>query len=78
MQRIPGKRIHVILTEEQLGVIERMERRHKYTRSEAIRVALNIGLDTYTEYEKVGVVQMAEIAKKARKAIELSIQPRLV
>jgi len=77
MQKIEGKRTVVILTNEQLRDLERIQKRHDTTLSEAIRITLDLGLDVYTDFEKAGIPQIAEAARKAKNAVREYLQPRL-
>jgi len=77
MQKIDGKRTVVILTSEQLSVLERIQKRHDTTMSEAIRITLDLGLDVYSDFEKAGIPQIAEATRKAKNAVRNYLQPRI-
>ena len=78
MQRIPGStKTAIILMDSQIAKLDEIGERFKISRSEALRRIVETGLDAYSVYEGLGVVKMAEIAKRVSKAIEKDVQPSL-
>ena len=78
MQKIPdARKTHIILTYNQISKLDEIGERFKISRSEALRRIVETGLDAYTVYEGLGVVKMAEIAKRVSKAIQNDVQPNL-
>lgn len=71
MQRIDGGApFALIMPPELTERLKRVQKRHNMTRAEAMRLMTSFGLDVYEDYEKLGVVKLAEIFKRAKKAIE--------
>jgi hypothetical protein len=78
MQRIPGsKKTAIILLDSQIEKLDEIGDRFGISRSEALRKIVDAGLDAYSVYEGLGVVKLAEVAKRIRKAIEKDVQPSL-
>ena len=75
-QRI-GVRLNFTVTDETRAEIERIAKRHNVKEAVIARHLLDIGLEAYQVYEKVGVPQLAEMVNKAKKAIWESPQMRL-
>lgn len=75
MQRIEtGTDVHVILTEEQIKEIDRIGSRYgNRKRAETIRRLLDFGIDVYRDFERVGIVQLVDVADRTRKAIQEEI-----
>lgn len=67
----------MVLEEKQIDRIDGIAERFKITRSEATRRLLEVGLDVYETYEKLGVVKLSEIVKRSREACAKSVQPSL-
>ena len=63
--------------DSQIAKLDEIGGRFKISRSEALRRIVETGLDAYSVYEGLGVVKMAEIAKRVSKAIEKDVQPSL-
>jgi len=79
MQRIPGStKTAVQLMDNQIMKLEEISSRFNISRSEALRLIVQAGLDTYSTYEAIGVVKLTEYAKRLKKAVERDIIPRLV
>jgi hypothetical protein len=78
MQKIPGsKKTHIILMDSQVAKLDEIGGRFNISRSEALRRIVETGLDSYCFYEGLGVVKLAEVSKRIRKAIEKDVQPTL-
>lgn len=78
MQKIPGTRkTHIVLMEKQVDKLDEIAARFKISRSEALRRIVETGLDSYAVYEGLGVVKLAEVAKRIKTAIDKDVQPSL-
>lgn len=75
--KIEGRQVAVFLTDEQLVRLEKIAKRHKISRAEATRRMLDLGLDVYETYSSVGIPQLAEMVKRARRAMRNDVQPRI-
>jgi len=69
MQKINGQNVHIIVPDEMLSEIDRIAKRQGFTRSETIRTLVECGSEIYRDFEKIGVVRMSEIMKRAKKTI---------
>lgn len=78
MQKIPESKKTVIqLMNSQILKLDEIGNRFNISRSEALRRIVDTGLDAYSVYEKLGVVKLAEVAKRVRVAVEKDVQPSL-
>lgn len=78
MQRIPGStKTGVTLMTHQIKKLDEIGARFKISRSEALRLIVESGLDSYAIYEKLGVVKLAEVSKRIKRAIERDVQPSI-
>jgi predicted DNA-binding ribbon-helix-helix protein len=77
-QRIDGLRLTIRIEQQQIDKLDAIAKRFQIPRNQALRMILDTGLDAYGVYEKVGVVKLAELTKKTRKALEAYIQPSLI
>ena len=82
MQKIQeGRKTSVVLLEHQIEKLDKIAERFEITRSQAMRLILETGLDSYEFYSHLGVTKLAEILKKAREAhvsrkqLKLPLQP---
>lgn len=76
MEKI-GVKLNVTVPDEMKAEVERIAKRHNIKEAEAARKLLEIGLEAYQVYEKIGVPQLSEIVKKAKTAFRDQIQMRL-
>jgi metal-responsive CopG/Arc/MetJ family transcriptional regulator len=76
MQRI-GEQINVTIPEDLKEKIDQVAKRHDYSRSEATRKLLELGVEIYTEFESIGVPQLIEMINKGKKAIRDLKQRRI-
>jgi metal-responsive CopG/Arc/MetJ family transcriptional regulator len=78
MQKIPGiKCVNVVLLQAQVNKLDEIAKRFKISRSEALRRIVETGLDSYSVYEGLGVVKLAEITGRMKSAVEKDVQPSL-
>jgi hypothetical protein len=77
MQEIKGRIITVKIKHEQLAEIDRISERLGIKRNEAIRNCLDVALDVFHGYEKIGVWKIYEIQRRMRKKIKEETQPSL-
>jgi metal-responsive CopG/Arc/MetJ family transcriptional regulator len=78
MQRIPNStKTAVILMDNQIAKLDDIASRFAISRSEALRRIVETGLESYAVYERLGVVKLAEVSNRIRKAIEKDIQPSI-
>lgn len=77
MQKFNGKVISLKFTAEQLDEVERISKRLGIKRSEMIRNLMDVGISVFHGYEKVGIVKVHEIQKRAMKTIKKELQPSL-
>ena len=66
MQRMNGRKIEMMMTDKMLKRIEKLQKRHGMTRSEVIRRLCHYSLETYDDFESVGVPQAVELARKLK------------
>ena len=66
MQKMDGRKIEMMMTDKMLNRIERIQKKHGMTRSEVIRRLCNYSLETYDDFESVGVPQAIELARKLK------------
>lgn len=71
MQKI-GRKVTVTLPEEILAEIEKIAERFDLSKAEASRFLIETGLDTYKSFQLLGVVKLAEVAKKVKKKLKES------
>lgn len=73
MQKIDGEKLHLIVPNDQLATIDRIAARLKLTRSQTIRNLLDVGVTVFEDFERIGVVRIAEILGKTKKALKTEI-----
>ena len=79
MQKIQdGVTVTLIIREHQKKKIDEIAERFGIKKAEAHRLILETGLDAYQTFEAVGVVKLAELTRKTRKACENALQPKLI
>jgi len=76
-QRIEGKVINIKFPQEDIDELDRIAKRLDLKRADVIRNLVGIGFDLFHGYEKVGIVKLFEIQKKAVKLMKKEIQPPL-
>lgn len=76
-QRIEGQTVYVKFPTEQLAELDRIAKRLELKRADIIRNLVGVGIDIFHGYEKIGVVKLHEIQKRAIKALNKEIQPTL-
>lgn len=69
-QRIDGKSFTLIMPHDLTNRLKRVEKRLDMTRAEAMRQTMNFGLDVYEDFEKLGVVKLAEVFSRVRGMIQ--------
>lgn len=77
MQKIPGEKLHINFEQRQIDYADKIAARFGITRAESFRRIFDTGIDACQAFEKLGVVKLAEITKRAREACEKSVQPTL-
>jgi len=77
MQKFEGTKISIKLEQGMFEEIDRISARLGQKRAETIRNMLNVALDVFHGYEKIGLVKLYEIQKRAKKAIKEETQPSL-
>ncbi len=73
MQKIDGRKIDFVITDELLKEIDRIAKRTKQTRSEMMRNMLTLGTEIFQTYEAVGVVKMMEVSDSLKKTLNRSV-----
>ncbi len=76
-QKIEGTRVTVILTKRQFDKMKEISERHGVSRSEAHRMMVDIGLDSYEIYKGAGVLKLADLVKKAKETLKAGRQLKL-
>jgi len=76
-QKIEGTRVTVILTKRQFDKMKEIAERHGVSRSNAHRMMVDIGLDSYEIYKGAGVVKLADLVKKAKETLMAGRQLKL-
>ena len=66
MQKMEGRKIEMMMRDKMLKRIEKIQKRHGMTRSEVIRRLCHYSLETYDDFETVGVPQAIELARKLK------------
>lgn len=61
----------------QIKKLDEIGARFNISRSDALRRIVDTGLDSYAVYEKLGVVKLAEVSKRIKRAIERDVQPSI-
>lgn len=77
MQKIPGQKLQINFEQRQIDYADKVAARLGLTRAEAFRRIFDTGIDVCQAFEKVGILKLAEITKRAREACEKSVQPQL-
>jgi hypothetical protein len=78
MQKIPNTtKVHALLLDKHVAKLNEIGARFKIRRSEALRLVVETGLETYSFYESFGIVKMAEVTKRVRSAMEKDMQPSI-
>jgi hypothetical protein len=78
MQKIPNTtKVHALLMDKQIEKLDEIGARFNIRRSEALRLIVETGLESYSVYEGLGMVKLAEISKRIKRAIEKDIQPSI-
>lgn len=78
MQKIDGFKTSFVMTNEHIEKLDKIARKHKTTRSEALRMMLDLGIDVYSDLETIGVPQLAQKVKEMKKWIREKKQPALI
>ncbi|MFA4871439.1 MAG: hypothetical protein WC623_24785 [Pedobacter sp.] len=76
MQKI-GDKIQVIVPDEMKNEVNRIAKRHELSQSAAARKLMELGLEFYQEFEKIGVPQTVEMIKKVKRLIRDLKQRRI-
>ena len=76
-QEIKGRTLTVKFEHETLAELDRISERLNYKRSETIRRLLELGIETFQSYEKIGLVKIIEIRNRTKKAVKEETQPTL-
>jgi len=61
MQKIEGTKVHFIIPAELLSEIDRIAQRQGLTRSDIMRRFLDVGVEFFTDFERLGFVKVSEI-----------------
>lgn len=77
MNKIVGKKLFMNFEQRQIDYADKIAKRFGITRAESFRRILDTGIDACQAFEAVGVLKLAEMAKRTREACEKSIQPSL-
>ena len=75
MDKIDGPKVHMQFEEKDLERLQKIMKRHKLNRSQAIRNMVSLGLDVYEDLSKLGVPQAVAVfdgLKNRIKDIELA------
>ncbi len=79
MQKIQGGVTTTLLIYgEQDKKLAEIAKRFGIKKTQAHRHILQTGLDSYSAFEGMGIVKLAEITKKTREILEKSRQPSLI
>lgn len=78
MQKIDGRMISIVLTNEQLDRLDKIAKKQGLKRADVTRRIIDTGLDAYDTFALVGIPQMAGLVRRTRKACEKEIQPSLI
>ena len=70
MRKVQGPRIHAQIEDTDLQRLEKVMKRHKLTRSEALRNMLCLGLDVYEDSELFGIPQTVAVFDGMKGQIE--------
>jgi len=66
MQKIDGHSVHLIIPNELLSEIDRIAERQGLTRSDIMRRFLDVGVEFFTDFEKIGVVKVSEVFERIK------------
>lgn len=78
MQKIDGFKTSFVMTNDHIDKLDRIAARHKTTRSEALRMMLDLGIDVYSDLEMIGAPQLAEKVREMKKWVKQKKQPALL
>lgn len=67
------KNIQIILEKWHIQELDRIAERTGRSRSDTIRTIVGFGLDVYRDFERIGIVRLAEIFVRAEDAIREKI-----
>lgn len=70
MQKIEGKKVVVKVEAKDIKRLEKIQKRHKITQSQAVRNILAMGLDVYEDLAKIGVPQTVALFDGMKKIME--------
>ena len=76
-QEIKGRTLTVKFKHETLAELDRISERLNYTRVETIRSLMDLGMEVFHGYEKIGIVKLIEIKNRTRKTIQEDVTPSL-
>ena len=77
MQKIDGQIVTVKLDQEMVEELDRLSKRLDLKRNQFIRNLLGMGLDIVHGYERIGVVKLVEVKRRANKAVKSETEPSL-
>lgn len=68
MQKIGGP-IVITVPEDLKARIDAISKKYDLSRAEAARRIMTLGIEVFEDFERIGIPQVAEMVKKAKKAI---------
>ena len=76
-QRIEGKNLHIKFENDTIKELDRIAGRVGLKRADLVRKLLDLGIDVFRGYEKIGLVKLIEIKNRANKTLQKDITPTL-
>lgn len=73
MQKIDGERLAIIIPNEMISKLDRVAERLDLTRSQVMRNMIDVGLCVFEDFEKIGIIRLAEILGKTKKALRKEV-----
>jgi len=83
MQKIHGRDVRLKFESETLKDLTEISRElskeygHRFSRSETIRVLVEMGVDAYKEYRKIGVKDIYTVKERTGRAVTKALFPEL-
>lgn len=76
-QEIKGKHLHIKFEEAAIQELDRISERIGLKRADVVRKLVDLGMDVFRGYERIGLVKIIEIKNRTKKAVKEETQPSL-
>jgi len=78
MQKIDGKQITIILTNDQLETLNRLAEKYGVPRATVIRTMMELGFTAYADLERIGAMKIGDAVTAFEKKLMSYRQPKLI